>query len=96
MKFEEIKFGKLYDGVQAIIEFGQYELSVVKHSMSYGGERGLYEIAVFEDNAQIELPGITQEGDTIKGFLCEEGLNVIFKKMTTITGSMGTQIGKFK
>jgi len=96
MKFEEIKFGKLYDGVQAIIEFGQYELSVVKHSMSYGGERGLYEIAVFEDNAQIELPGITEEGDTIKGFLCEEGLNVIFKKMTTITGSMGTQIGKFK
>jgi len=96
MKFEEIKFGKLYDGVQAIIEFGQYELSVVKHSMSYGGKKGLYEIAVFEDNAQIELPGITQEGDTIKGFLCEEGLNVIFKKMTTITGSMGTQIGKFK
>ena len=96
MKFEEIKFGKLYDGVQAIIQFGQYQLSVVKHSMFYGGMKGLYEIAVFEDNAQIELPGITQEGDTIKGFLCEEGLNVIFKKMTTITGSMGTQIGKFK
>ena len=96
MKFEEIKFGKLYDGVQAIIEFGQYELSVVSHSHSYGGKKGMYEIAVFEDNAQIELPGITEEGDTIKGFLCEEGLNVIFKKMTTVTGSMGTQIGKFK
>ena len=94
MKFEEIKFGKLYDGVQAIIEFGQYELSVVKHSMSYGGKKGLYEIAVFEGNNQVELPGITQEGDTVKGFLCEEGLNVIFKKMTTVTGSMGTQVFK--
>lgn len=94
MKFEEIKFGKLYDGVQAIIEFGQYELSVVKHSMSYGGRKGMYEIAVFEGNNQVELPGITQEGDTVKGFLCEEGLNVIFKKMTTVTGSMGTQVFK--
>jgi hypothetical protein len=94
MKFEEIKFGKLYDGVQAIIEFGQYELSVIKHSTSYGGKKGLYEIAVFEGDTQTELPGITQEGDTVQGFLCEEGLNVIFKKMTTVTGSLGTQVFK--
>jgi len=94
MKFEEIKFEKLYDGVQAIIEFGQYELSIVKHSMSYGGKKGMYEIAIFEGDTQTELPGITQEGDTVKGFLCEEGLNVIFKKMTTITGSLGTQLIK--
>ena len=94
MKFEEIKFEKLYDGVQAIIEFGQYELSIVKHSMSYGGKKGMYEITIFEGDTQTELPGITQEGDTVKGFLCEEGLNVIFKKMTTITGSLGTQVIK--
>ena len=92
MKFEELKFEKLYDGVQAKIEFGKYELSVVSHSMAYGGKNGMYEIAVFDGDTQTELPGITREGDTVQGFLCEEGLNVIFKKMTSITGSMGTQI----
>jgi hypothetical protein len=92
MKFEKLKFEKLYDGVQAIIEFGKYEVSVVSHSYSYGGKDGMYEIAIFEGDNQVELPGITREGDTIQGFLCEEGLNVIFKKMTSITGSLGTQV----
>lgn len=92
MKFEELKFEKLYDGVQAIIKFGKYEMSVVSHSYSYGGKKGMYEIAIFDGKSQVELPGITREGDTVQGFLCEEGLNVIFKKMTSITGSLGTQV----
>jgi hypothetical protein len=94
MKFEKLKFEKLYDGVQAIIKFGKYEMSVVSHSMSYGGKKGMYEIAIFDvdGKSQVELPGITSEGDTVQGFLCEEGLNVIFKKMTSITGSLGTQV----
>ena len=94
MKFAKLKFEKLYDGVQSIIKFGKYEMSVVSHSMSYGGKKGMYEIAIFDvdGKSQVELPGITREGDTVQGFLCEEGLNVIFKKMTSITGSLGTQV----
>lgn len=92
MKFEKLKFEKLYDGVQAIVKFGKYELSVVSHSMSYGGKNGLYEIAIFDGKQQVELPGITAEGDTVQGHLCENGLDVIFKKMTSITGSIGTQV----
>ena len=92
MKFEKLKFEKLYDGVQAIVKFNKYELSIVSHSYSYGGKDGLYEIAVFDGKSQVELPGITAEGDTVQGHLCEEGLDVIFKKMTTITGSLGTQV----
>lgn len=92
MKFEKLKFEKLYDGVQAIVKFGKYEVSVVSHSMSYGGKKGLYEIAIFDGKQQVELPGITAEGDTVQGHLCEEGVDVIFKKMTTITGSLGTQV----
>ena len=92
MKFEKLKFEKLYDGVQAIVKFGKYEVSVVSHSMSYGGKNGLYEIAIFDGKQQVELPGITAEGDTVQGHLCEEGVDVIFKKMTTITGSLGTQV----
>jgi hypothetical protein len=85
MKFEDIKFGKLYDGKQAVIPFGDYELSIVSHSSSYGGKDGLYEIAVFKDVDQVELPGITEAGDTVKGFLTEAGVMSIIKKMMTIT-----------
>ena len=85
MKFEDIKFVSLYDGKSAVIPFGEYELSIVSHSHSYGGKDGLYEIAVFKDVDQVELPGITEEGDTVKGFLTEAGVMGIIKKMMTIT-----------
>ena len=53
MKFEKLKFEKLYDGVQAIIEFGKYEVSVVSHSYSYGGKKGLWEMAVLDSEGSL-------------------------------------------
>ena len=87
MKFEDIKFVSLYDGKSAVIPFGKYELSIVSHEFSYGGKDGLYEIAVFkaDSNDQVELPGITEAGDTVKGFLTEAGVMGIIKKMMAIT-----------
>ena len=85
MKFEDIKFVTIYDGKGAVIPFGKYELSIVSHEFSYGGKDGLYEIAVFKDVDQVELPGITEAGDTVKGFLTEAGVMAIIKKMMTIT-----------
>ena len=85
MKFSDIKFVTIYDGKGAVIPFGDYELSIVSHSSSYGGKDGLYEIAVFKDVDQVELPGITEAGDTVKGFLTEAGVMSIIKKMMTIT-----------
>jgi hypothetical protein len=79
-------------GVQAVLDFGKYELSIVQHSFSYGGTQGLYEIAVFEDARQVELPGITAEGDTVKGFLTEKEIDAIIKKMFTITQQEPVQI----
>ena len=74
-------------GVQALIDFEQYKLSVVQHSGSYGGDRGLWEIGVFQGNDMVELPPITNEGDTIKGFLSEEEVADIIVKMVEITGN---------
>ena len=87
MKFEDIKFVSLYDGKSAVIPFGKYELSIVSHSHSYGGKQGLYEIAVFnaDTNDQVELPGVTREGDTVKGFLTESDVVCIIKKMQAIS-----------
>ena len=80
-------------GVQALLSFGgDYELSIIKNEGSYGGKQGLYEIAVFKGNYQVELPGITAQGDTVKGWLTESDIDAILLKMYTITGTEGKQI----
>ena len=80
------------EGFQAVLTFDKkYDLSIVKHKGSYGGDRGLYEIAVFKGNSQVELPGITEEGDTVKGFLEESDVDCIIKKMHLVTGSTPKQ-----
>ena len=88
MKFEEIKFESTDspNGVQALMQFGDYELSIVKSDFSYGGKQGLYEIGVFKDNEMVSLPGITEEHDTVKGFLSEDNVVGIIKKMSSISG----------
>ena len=41
--------------------------SVIKNNMSYGGKQGLYEIGVFYEEALVEVPGITEKGDSVRG-----------------------------
>ena len=79
-------------GVQAILDFGKYDLSIIQNEFSYGNKQGLYEIAVFKDNEQTELPGITQPGDTVKGFLTNEEVDAIISKMYFLTGTKPRQI----
>ena len=88
--FKEIPFKetKVPNGIQSILKFGDdYELSIVKSDFSYGGASGLYEIAVFKGNGQVEMPGITEEGDTVKGFLDETEVMGVIKKMHLVTGA---------
>ena len=80
-RFGDLQFVEFLDGVSARVTYGDYELSVVRHSGSYGGPQGMYEIAVFEGNQMVEVPGITQEGDTVKGFLSEDDVSEIMRKM---------------
>lgn len=94
MKLKDFKMleTEMPKGVQAILDFGEYELSIVQNESSYGNKQGLYEIAVFKDGDQHELPGITEEGDTVKGFLTEDDVNMILKKMYLFTGNTPQQI----
>jgi len=88
MKLQDLKMVQttVPNGVQALVKFGpHYELSIVKNDVSYGGKMGLYEIAVFLDNQMTELPGITESGDTVKGFLTEDNVNDILSSMTQLT-----------
>tara|TARA_S200002703_G_C3773330_1_gene238063 strand:- start:94 stop:363 length:270 start_codon:yes stop_codon:yes gene_type:complete len=85
-QFNDLQFVKFLDGVSATVTYGDYELSIVKHSSSYGGTGGLYEIAVFKGNDMVEMPGITEEGDTVKGWLTEDAVTGIMKKMSYVSG----------
>jgi hypothetical protein len=85
------------NGVQAVLDFGKYHLSVIKSDFSYGGSKGLYEIGVFEAedgvaNSMTSLPGITNEDDTVKGYLTEAEVDAIISKMYFLTGTTPRQI----
>ena len=94
MQFKDIQFNetKMPKGIQSLVDFGDYQLSIVKNESSYGNAQGLYEIAVFKGNHQIEMPGITQQGDTVKGFLSSDEVVAIIKKMHLVTGKEPKQV----
>ena len=84
-------------GVQAMLDFGKYHLSIIKSDFSYGGSQGKYEIGVFTANdgvanSMTELPGVTNEGDTVKGWLTEDDVDAIISKMYFLTGTTPRQI----
>ena len=80
------------DGTQVILEFGDYDLSIVSHSGSYGGNEGLYEIAVIKNGSFKIMPGITEAHDTVKGWLTEAAVDTIIKKMFFVTGVSPRQV----
>jgi len=86
--FEDIPFKetKTPKGIQAILSFGDYDLSIVKSDFSYGGKDGYYEIAVFKGDGQVEMPGITEDHDTVKGWLSQNDVMGIIKKMHLVSG----------
>ena len=79
-------------GIQLVLDFKKYELSIVQHAGSYGGNKGLYEIMVSDSTGGVELPGITEPGDTVKGWLTLEDVSVICKKLMSITGNKPVKV----
>jgi hypothetical protein len=80
MKFSELKFDDISEthgegAIQAYVDLGNgFEVSVVKHKFSYGGEKGLYEIGVF-DTQRLGVDAMCDPldwGDTVKGWLTPE------------------------
>ena len=67
-------------GVQARITFDNgYGASVIKTPYSYGGDRGLYELAVFGKNGHITYD--TPVTDDVLGYLKEEEVTKIMQQI---------------
>ena len=82
-------------GRQIVLDFGKYHLSVIDDG--YGSDSNLLEIGVFSAcdgvaRDMTELPGITEEGDSVKGNLTEADVDAIIVKLYTITGTEPRQV----
>lgn len=76
LEFKDVDF--FYGGVQALIEFPNgYGASVVRHKFSYGGEDGLYELAVTKDG-ELHYDNSVAEGD-VHGYLNEDDVTELLK-----------------
>ena len=85
----ERKFGDK----QCVLQFGdEYELSIITGKGAYGTENSPYEIAVIKHGNLVEMPGITNVDDTVKGYLTEADVGAIIKKMYLITGKSPVQV----
>lgn len=91
--FEMIeKTGVLGDS-QCVLSFGdEYELSIISGKGAYSAENTPYEIAIFKNGELSEMPGITWDGDSVKGYLTETDVDIIIKKMYLLTGKTPRQI----
>jgi len=82
-------------GGQIVLDFSKYHLSIIDDGD--GREKNLYEIGVFAASDGVasdmtSLPGITAEGDTVRGHLTESDVDAIIVKLYTITGTEPTQV----
>jgi len=93
LKDFEMRPTKMPNRYQALLGFDDsFALSIIQNNLSPFYAPGLYEIAVFVNEDQAPMPGITDAGDTIKGFLTEDDVDSIIKKMHTISGVVPVQI----
>ena len=84
-KDESLK-GSEYGG-EVVFDNG-YGLSVVRHESSYGGKKGLFEVMLTRNDNPYSLPPITEEGDTIKGFLTKEQVSEIIETVSDLPATV--------
>ena len=83
MTFETLKFEGEDGDIQAIVKFKNgYEASVVQNALSYGGDKGLYEIGVF--NAAGGMCDPLDWGDDVKGWLNQEQVEKTLDKLASV------------
>jgi len=99
MKFEELKFTDISEthgdgAIQAYVELPNgFDVSIVKHKYSYGGEKGLYEIGIF-NNEDVRGPDRMCDplgwGNTVKGWLNPEDVEKELKLIQELKSGLVT------
>jgi hypothetical protein len=80
LEFIDHPMGAEYGGIISRISFDNgYGASIVKGPMSYGGDRGLYELAVLDSNG--ELTYDTPVTSDVEGYLSEEDVTKLLEQI---------------
>jgi hypothetical protein len=80
LEFIDHPMGAEYGGIISRISFDNgYGASIVKGPMSYGGDRGLYELAVLDSNG--ELTYDTPVTNNVEGYLNEEDVTKLLEQI---------------
>jgi hypothetical protein len=91
--FEMIEKVDVPGQYQCVLDFDDnVQLSIISGKYTYGGEQGLYEIAVFKDGDFAGLPGIVDVEDQVRGHLTADEVGAIIKKMYLLTGKTPRQV----
>ena len=78
---------------QCVLDFDDnVQLSIITGKYTHGGDQGLYEIAVIKDGDFAGLPGIVDVEDQVRGYLTEDEVSAIIKKMYLLTGKSPSQV----
>ena len=73
---------KVHDGVQYEYTFPNgYGASVIRHSYSYGGKQGLWEIAPLDKDGEFIGQSLLGWDDDVQGHLTNGGINAILVKL---------------
>ncbi len=86
-KYMPISKNMVLGGWQWVFGFDNgFGASVVRHSQSYGGPHGLFELAIleFDDDGGWDLTYETQITDDVIGFLSEDDVEEILEKIETL------------
>jgi len=81
LEFKPHPMAEALNGIISRIQFDNgYGASVVKHQYSYGGDRGLYELAVLDSNGELHYDNSVANGDVI-GYLRPEDVTDVMEKI---------------
>jgi len=83
MTIQKVRKQERHGGTQRIFSFpnSPYEASVVCHKFSYGGDLGLFELAVLKDGKLCYSSGITKD---VIGHLTEEQVQEYIKQIADL------------
>lgn len=82
-KFSDLQFEPFRDGVAARVSFPNgFGASVVRHTFSYGGQQGLYELAVLKDR-DIHYDNPVAKGDVL-GWLNPENIDTLLQDIENL------------
>ena len=80
LNFEQINDTPFMVGKKARMSFDNgYGVSVVSHTYSYGGKRGLYEVAVLGSDGDLTYE--TPVTNDVIGYLSEKGVSDVMKQV---------------